>query len=337
MARRHNRVTVADLVGDLSASGDHSIASWKQREEQRFQAEAESSVAKAEKAKRDADPDGPKALAGKGQQIDEAWARDEIDVVRKLARGSAGYGVVGDYGGELGRSLERRALGTGSAPSSSRAYEPSTGSGHSDAAARVWASLTDAQRALLDGMFGPGGAKSVAGKVREHMREGAVLGARQALEEYVASLRNRLLSLPQQFVLRLDPTEIDLHKATPMELLARAMGRLVGSDEAEKARITAEVGKELLNARHSFRDRLRQVDLNAATAGKAHLADLGREKRPFLVPPASLAEKERIVDFGACAGFLAVDGVRQTCGVLPTRADPSSWPRCDVCGNPRRM
>ncbi len=254
---------------------------------------------------------------------------NEIAVVRAVATRGDAHASVRGVGGNLGRMIDRKALGGGSAPTSTRAYEPSYDE-HQHAAFVVWQTLTKRERELLEVMHvqiasqGDGGAASVAPKVRELEREGAIAGA----FELLAPLKVR-------------PGQLELARVKPMLLLAIAVEHLeIDAGEDRRKVVTSLVAKDLGRARDAFRDRLRAVDLSDANH---------RERQHLLVPPASLEDLGREVEVVVCIGAIAAEpiahgtdviaaivaGERPHCDHARLVADASSWPSCDACGRPR--
>lgn len=306
---------------------------------------------KAERAIADAAPDGPRATARKRSQVERSWFWDDETQVAHYLAGAEGkreayagqtIRVVESAPGAFGRQLERARDGIGAVWGGRTSYDPSShGSAHRAAAHDVWQTLARSERIVLSAMFGdllePGdrGPRSVAAKVREFMREGAVASA------------HALLGAPPF-------RGVDLEAVTPTQLAAIQLGRLSASADADtKAGVTSELSIELRAARRTFRDRLRGVDVNACLDRMADAAGLARDRRPYLIPPASLAELEaqRAREERVCIGPIDLDpidpsvdvllaiaaGDRPHCGSSLVVADVSSWPRCDACHLPKRV
>lgn len=304
---------------------------------------------KAERAIAEADPDGPRALARKRSQVERTWLWDDETQVAHALAGSEGkregfagcwVGGLGGFSSSFGDQLERARDGVAGAWGGRTSYDPASGgSAHYAAAFDVWMTLAAAERLVLSAMFGDlfvprdRGPRSVAAKVREFMREGAIASARSVLDA-------------APFV------GLDLEAVTPTQLAAIKLRRLAADADAEtKAKVTGELSLEVRAARRTFRDRLRAVDVNACLDRLADSSGIPRDRKPYLIPPASLQELEaqRAHEQRVCIGPIELEpvgpervieaivaGERPHCGSALVTADVSSWPRCDVCRRPKQ-
>lgn len=328
------------------AEPEYSLAVRLKREDEQLDAVLEET--KPQRAIAEANPDGPKeVLARKKSTGDEKWKwRDETQVAHLLAGVDPGSRLA--FWGEtvgiiertqaFGRQLDRARDHVGGGSGGGRSYDPSSyGTPHLAAAADVWSTLSASDRLVLSAMYGDlvarddGGPRSVAAKVREFMRAEAEASARALFGEGKCW------------------AGLDLTTVTPTQLAAIKLGGLAADADAEtKARVTGELSLELRAARRVFRDRLRLVDVNEHLAKLKDSNGIPRERRPFLIPPASLKELEaqRAREERVCIGAIELEpldptvdvlpviagGARPHCGSSVVVADVSSWPRCEVCG-----
>lgn len=330
------------------AEPEYSLAVRIKREDEQLDAILEET--KPKRAIAEANPDGPREVSRKrGESVQWQW-RDETQVAHVLADFE---GRRSSYAGQnietiertqaFGRQLDRARDHVGGGSGGGRSYDPSSfGTAHVGEAFSVWMTLTAVERVVLSAMYGDlvqredGGPQVVAAKVREFMRAEAEASARD-LFSADASVRW---------------DGLELATITPTQLAAIKLGRLdARADAVTKATVTGALSLEVRAARRVFRDRLRLVDVNEHLSRLKDCNGIPRDRRPFLIPPASLKELEaqRAREERVCIGPIELEPLDPTVDVLPAIvagdrphcgsnlvvADVSSWPRCEVCRLPK--
>lgn len=280
-------------------------------------------------AKKESDADAG-APSGPRQRVDRdetAQFADELQVVRKcVANGPPTFGLLGDRGGEMGRALDRHALGTSGIATSTRAYEPHTGSDHYRHAWRCWMALSADERTLLTAMYAAlesrtdGGADKIARTIRAFVQHGKSAEAAAALPSFATALA------PEA--------------ANAAVLLAIALGWWREDAKTIDGWPDAKAIKQGVSmARQNLRQALRRVGDLDASGVSLHSPEfvMSGGTKPLLIPAASDRElrKER-ADWQAvpvCMGLGAVvDGAREPCTIEAGSVDVNTAATCPVCG-----
>ena len=312
---------------------EHSLAGFVERADRELDVQVTSASAlRAVREARRASEEvgGPRKRIERDESA--RWA-SEIEVVRACVKNGPPRASSTRMGGDLGRALDRQALGTSGIASTSRAYEPDLGSDHYRHAWRVWTTaLISQEREILTRTFASlvapndGGADRYARTIRAHLQHGKLADAE-------ASLPACAVMLPLE--------DIRVHGvALASILVAIALGWAVdGETEITRWPDSQVVRREVAVARAKFRDALRRVELDASGESLTRLGDrLPSGTRPLLIPAPSmreLAEPPRAV--AACLGLGAmVDGLRQDCEVDVVVMRVGSATPCPVCNRPRR-
>jgi len=309
------------------ASG-HSLAGWVARSDRQLDDEIElgAPIRAVREARRSDEPSAPRRRVERDETA--RWS-SEIEVVRVCVRLGPPQASPTRTGGDLGRALDRIALGTAGVRSSGRVAEPDLGSDHYRHAWRIWSTTLDArERRMLSLMYAElggrndGGADRIARTVRTHLQHGNASEAEAALPACAVHL----------------PAE----GASAAALVAIVLGwaredatRLEAWPDAPAVR------SEVSAARTKLRTALRRVELDASGESLTQLGDrLPSGTKPLLIPAASSRELERATPLRTVAVCLGlgpvVDGVRTECEVEVLEVRVEALPRCPACSRPRR-
>jgi len=313
---------------------EHSLAGFVERADRELDVQVTS--ASALRAVREARRSEEALVPRKRVERDESarWA-SEVEVVRACVKNGPPRASATRMGGDLGRALDRQALGTSGIASSSRAYEPELGSDHYRHAWRVWTTALIAQeREILARMYASlvapndGGADRYARTIRAHLQHGKLADAEAALPACAV-------------MLPLDDGRVAGGSLAHL-LVAIALGWAIPDAPSLVRWPDAQVvRREVTTARLKFQAGLRRVELDASGESLARLGDkMPSGTKPLLIPRASLQELERNAPrqlMPVCLGLGAmVNGSRQPCEVgEPVEVRPGAT-TCPVCGRPAR-